>query len=294
MKTITFFSEKGGVGKSSFAIMYASWLKYKHGVKVAIADFNDRITDYRAKEITAREDLMKNNPDIKPYDMKDAWPIVRALLEEIEDHKQVNPGFPYASWLRTEIIRNRLKGYDVVICDFPGSLTSGEYSQILNCNLLNLTVIPLENETMTIKATSMVKNLLEARKDSYCIFVNKAKVNLANLRSREIKFAKLMMEHKEFKFRMLPDMVSYSDRMATIDKPDILRTTFSFPDFDSPTFEGSRDLGIENLFIDVTRLLAEGKDIPKTEEADLSFVKELRKTKDNRQFTGSSFPQFEI
>ncbi len=292
MKTITFFSEKGGVGKSSFAIMYASWLKYKHGVKVAIADFNDRITDYRAKELEAREDLMKNNPEIKPYDEKNAWPIVRALLEEVEEVEKYNPVFPYAAWLRYETTRNRLKGYDVVICDFPGSLTGGEFEQNLNCNMLNLTVIPLERETMTIKSTYTVKTLLENSKDQYCIFLNKAKVNLANLRAKEINFVKLMME--ELNFRMLPDMVSYSDRMTTIDKPDILRTTFSFPDFDSPTFEGSRDLGIENLFIDVTRLLAETKDLSKTEEADLSFIKELRKTKDNRQFTGSSFPQFEI
>ena len=292
MKTITFFNEKGGVGKSTFAIMYASWLKYKHGVKVAIADFNDRITDYRAKEVFERERLIKDNPDIKPYDEKNAWPIVRALLSEIEEHKKTNLDFPYAVWLRYETIRNRLKGYDVIICDFPGSLTSGEYSQIRNCNLLNLTVIPLENETMTIKSTYMVKELLEGGNDCYCIFLNRAKVNFANLRAREIKFAKLVME--KLGFRMLPDMVSYSDRMMTIDKPDILRNTFDFPDFDSPAFKGGRDLGIENLFIDVTRLLAEGKDIPRTGEADLSFVKSPRKTWDNRQFTGSSFPEFEI
>ena len=40
MKTITFFSEKGGVGKSTFSIMLASWLHHKMGVKVALADFN--------------------------------------------------------------------------------------------------------------------------------------------------------------------------------------------------------------------------------------------------------------
>jgi cellulose biosynthesis protein BcsQ len=63
MKTITFFSEKGGVGKSSFSIMYASWLS-KHGIDVALADFNHRISRYRESEIRARNKFIEENPEV--------------------------------------------------------------------------------------------------------------------------------------------------------------------------------------------------------------------------------------
>ena len=51
MKTVSFYNEKGGVGKTTFSILYASWLKYKHGVDVAVVDLNNRIASYRKDEM---------------------------------------------------------------------------------------------------------------------------------------------------------------------------------------------------------------------------------------------------
>ena len=93
---------------------------------------------------------------------------------------------------------------------------------------------------------------------------------------------------------MLPDMVSHSDRMMTIDKVDIIRSTFGYPDFDSPAFTRSRDLGIQNLFIDVTRELAATEDQRRTAPSDLTFIEGLEKQNDGRCFTGSAFPQYEL
>lgn len=35
---ISFATQKGGVGKSTFTVFAASWLHYKHGVNVAVVD----------------------------------------------------------------------------------------------------------------------------------------------------------------------------------------------------------------------------------------------------------------
>ena len=291
MKTITFFSEKGGVGKSSYSLLYASWLHFKYGVNVAVADFNDRISSYRKKELTERERLVRENPDIPMYDIEKTWPIVNATFKEIYEIRKSYPKMANAIWFENEVTAGRLKGYDVVICDFPGSLTGAEFPDLPYSKKLCLMVIPTEKEEMTLQATLKLIPLLKGIKAHYCAFISKAQVNLNNLRQGYVNFGRILRSKDVM---ILPDMISHSDRMATIDKPDIIRTTFNYPDFDSPVFSGSRDLGLENLFIDITRELAKTEDLKGTGTADLSFVNALTKTKDNRQFTGSSFPEYEL
>ncbi len=292
MKTIAIFSEKGGVGKSSISILYASWLQYKYGIKTALADFNDRITGYRIAEIENRNELRQNDPSIKPFDEAGAWPIVSCLQSEIERLRKSSPSFPYAEWLRREFTNGRLQGYDVLLLDFPGNLVSGEYLQILQQKYIGLTVIPTEKDEMTIQSTIKVMDLLVSMKANHCLFINKAQLGLRNMKAQYMKMAEIFA--KDLNAKILPDFVTLSDRMTTIDKVDIIRSTFGFPDFDAPTFKGSRDLGIQNLFIDITRLLKDTPDLKGTGTADLSFVDSLQKVDDGRQFKGSAFPEFEI
>ena len=59
MKTLTFFNEKGGVGKSLHTIMYASWLQYSVGAKVAVFDLESptsRLDLIRRQELSQMED----------------------------------------------------------------------------------------------------------------------------------------------------------------------------------------------------------------------------------------------
>ena len=100
---------------------------------------------------------------------------------------------------------------------------------------------------------------------------------------------------EEINFRVLPDMVSQSERIKKIEDVSIIRSTFEFPDWDQKCFAGNRDLGIENLFIDVTRELVKTPDILETPEADLSFIKSIEKERnDSRQLVGTSFPEYEM
>lgn len=292
MKTITFFSEKGGVGKSSFSIMYASWLKYKHGVNVALADFNNRISGYRKEETYIRGKLIDTgaHPELKPFDEATAWPIVAPTMSDIHERGEISR-MPFASWFDSEVHDGALQGYDVVLCDFPGSITGGEFIQLNGTKMLGLVVVPTEKDTMTMQSTLRLTRALVKMNVNHCVFLNKAELGLKNFRKTYLDLAKILTDQG---MRMLPDIVSRSEKMTTIDKVDIIRSTFGFPDFDAPQYGKGKDLGIENLFIDVTRELALAPDLPGTPAAGLTFAAELHKKDDGRQFRGSAFPQYEI
>ena len=309
MKTISFFSEKGGVGKSSFTILYASWLYDKLGLKVAVADFDDRIQAYRDSEINERNKLVKqrlkdiqNNPnlgEIPPLDVNKAWPIYGPSNREISEIERINRVVPYTAWFRKTFLdgfdRNGdpLKDYDVILLDFPGTLKGGIFEQIYGMNLVSQVVVPVEKDQMTLTATIRLDQLLHNfRKDNYCFFLTKAQLGLSNLRTNYIKFAKRLTEEG---FKMLPDMIIYSDRMTTLEKVDITRSTFYYPDYENNVaFKDLSDLGVENLFIDVTRELQKKKDIPGTGRVDLSAIDDFKKKNDGKNFTGSAFPEYEL
>lgn len=289
MKTISFFNEKGGVGKSILNVMYASWLQYKHGIKVGFADFNDRIETNRSNEINYKKangtyDAIKDN---------EFWPIVSV------DHKYVlqcerQRIFGNAKWFDEQIKSGPLKDMDVVVIDFPGSLDGGSYRQLASYRLISQTVLTCDADKESMIAALKINKMAArlAPEMNVIGFVNKARLNQKNYERRyydEVK-APLM----SLGMRLLPDTVSYSDRIVALDKPDIMRSSLIYPDWNNPAFEGGKDLGIENLFIDVTRELRKSMDIRGTKETDLSFVDSLVKTADGRQYKGSSFPEYEI
>ena len=294
MKTISFFSEKGGVGKSSYSIMYASWLHHQHGLKVALADFNNRVYNYRRSEMANRRQFIESNPDteIKPYDESLSWPIINCLSSDVREiRRNTGTNCPYANWFENEVSNGRLKGYDVVVLDFPGSLTGGEYLQMMAIGDIGLTVIPTEKDEMTLQSTLTLSRMLQNQDKKHCVFITKAQLGLRNFRGQYFKLAKLLVERG---MPVLPDLVSYSERISTFDKVDIIRSTFGFPDFSTSEFEKGKDLGLENLFIDVTRELASTQDLKGTDEVNLDFINEMTKHNDGRQFNGSAFPEYEI
>lgn len=301
MKTITFFSEKGGVGKSSFSIMYASWLK-KHGVDVGLVDFNNRITNYRAEEIKNREKLIRTNPDkgIAPFDEAAAWPIHTVGAREIMDYRKSGVGITqaYAQCLYDHIHYKDMKGKEVLVLDYPGSLSGQEFPQCFIGRLVSFIAMPTERDPMTLDSTWKMHSFFrkQAERDPFyenmhCVFMNKAQLGLNNMRSIYYKLMKRLVDSG---LPMLPDMITYTERMASIDKVDIFRSTFGYPDFDAPEYEKVSDLGLGNLFIDITRELALRPDVEGTAPAPIRFVEGLEKKDDGRQFKGSAYPRYEI
>lgn len=294
MKTITFFSEKGGVGKSTFSIMFASYLQ-KMGVKVALADFNSRIAMYRKAEMENRNKFIEKNPEsgLKPFDVTSAWPIVECTYKDYVELKRNGTQFPFGSWFDREISEGgRLHDYDIIVCDFPGSISGGEFTQVLGLKKISLVVIPTEKDQMTLQSTLKLRNYLKkSNNDDFCVFVNKAQLGLKNFRSTYMRFGKRLID---VGLPVLPDMVSFSERIMALEKVDTIRSTFAFPDFEDAEYGSAKDLGIINLFIDILRELDKKPDLRGTGKTELPFVKDLVKKNDGRQLHGTPFNDYEI
>lgn len=285
MKTITFFNEKGGVGKSTLAIMYASWLHYKFGKAVTVVDLNNRIESYRRDELEEKKSLGTAGN----YDMEAIWPILAPRREDMEKFK--GQKIPYSMWLDDQIKGGAMKGADVAIIDLPGSGSGKEYSSMLLGRHIGLYIIPTDRDAMTMRATLAVSNTLKVygKGEVYAVFINQVQSYVA-MKEYE-KVAELLKK----RVPVLPDLISYSERLKTLSKVDIIKSTLEYPDFSAKAFDGSRDLGLENLFIDVTRLLEKTPDHRNTGAADLGFVHGLKKEfKDRRTLMHSSFPEFDF
>ncbi|MBQ8482890.1 MAG: P-loop NTPase [Bacteroidales bacterium] len=288
MKIIAFFSEKGGVGKSTFTLMYASWLK-KHGVKVGVADFNKRLTEYRKDEIA----FLKKNGTFDDSMLESAWPIIPVDRKFAAQFGADNPG--NAIWLDTQIREGGLRDLDVLLVDLPGATSGKELPELIICKMLNMIIIPVEKDRQTLGAALAVKNfLIKANTCRFFGFINKIQTSYG----KKADYVKIMRVMKRQGLPMLPDMVSFSSRMENFEKVDMMRSTFAYPDWDLPAYKGSRDLGIENLFYDIAREMLKVSDYRDTRPADLSFVESLKKDTSmqslNRQLNDTSFPEYEI
>jgi cellulose biosynthesis protein BcsQ len=290
MKIIAFFSEKGGVGKSTFSLMLASFLKYKHGIKVGVADFNKRLTEYRNDEVN----YLKNEGLYSPEIQKNAWPIIpvdSGLLHRVGKN---NPG--NAIWLHDIVTEGEYRDMDVVIADLPGSISGEEILQLVQQRMVNLVIIPFDKEQQALSSALSVKNFLKKVPTcKFCGFFNMIQTAYGN----KGEYVRMMKILEGAGLPVLPDMVSFSERMKHFEKVDMMRSTFSYPDWDSPIYSGSKDLGIENLLIDILREMQKVPDYKNTKPADLSFVSTLSKDVStiqalNRQLNGTSFAEYEV
>lgn len=295
MKTLTFHNIKGGVGKSSFTILYASWLAYQHGLKVGVADIDSRINTYRRDEYEAK----KRNNTIDALVNVNPWviaPVDRVAVAKYR--KEMLPG--YATWLDKEIHSGALKDCDVVLIDLPGAISGGEAIEVTAKDLIGLYVIPTDRDSITLRVTVRTKNMVREIKEknpaikcNCCAFINQIQPQ-----QKKQVYTEMASILEKSGLPVLPDMIAYSERMKKIDDVDIMRSTFSYPDWTNPLYEGSKDLGLDNLFLDITRLLAKTNDIKGTAATDLSFVDAMEKKAElqdlNRQINGTQFKELEI
>jgi len=288
MKTIAFFSEKGGVGKSTFTIMYASWLKYRHGINCAVFDFDLRMNEYREREIRARGSM---GLPVTPADKR--WPIFECEPKRIEEiTKSGISNVPYVVWFRETIKKSAAADTQVAILDFPGALGCRPFNNFLCGNLLGLTCIPVDRDEQTLIATmSLIEHIKKYPSNPNAVGII---TNVSHLvsPSRYSRVAKIISNQG---LPVLPDIISFSERVKELHRDTIMRSTLRYPDWNDKAFEGSGDLGFDNLFTDVTRELDKTNDITLTAKADLSFVHGLKKTPNpKRQLSGTAFPEYEV
>lgn len=157
---IAFSTQKGGVGKSTFTVLLASYLHYLKGVNVAVMDCDYpqcSVYDMRKREIRQLgTNLHYQSKAIALFDSlgKQTYPIVCAKPEE-------------AITKAREFLAAEPTGYDVVFFDLPGTINNdGVISTFMS---MDYVFVPMAPSRMSMESTLSfvipVNDLLSEYKD---------------------------------------------------------------------------------------------------------------------------------
>lgn len=131
MKTISFFSAKGGTGKTTFNIDFASYLKYQLGKSVLYLDFDS--PEYNCY-FTRERELKAGAADTDLYPIECVENQSREKLAQISGMLKTLDG-----------------AVDYVIMDFPGSFIKEDaVCQLSLSGALDLMVIPVDLDEINL------------------------------------------------------------------------------------------------------------------------------------------------
>lgn len=137
MQVISFLSAKGGTGKTTFNMLFASYLRYILGKKVFVIDFDAPENNFATKREREVDSLLEKNPDA---DTAAFYPVRQIKATSQEGIR--------------EVIRE-MKGldgkYDYVIIDCPGSMSENDATALLTANkVIDFAAIPTDVDGMSI------------------------------------------------------------------------------------------------------------------------------------------------
>ena len=164
MKVITFFNEKGGSAKSTFATLFASWLQYELGIKTALVDIDNRIARDRVMQLMMR-------PECEGREFWDIFDVNQNYLKKINEKSHIRID-SYAEWFKAFNRNGKFKKYEVIVIDFPGNME--DFLEFYKKDLLSLIVIPVERDTHTMSTTIRLSRFLKNKDVPYIGFINKA------------------------------------------------------------------------------------------------------------------------
>ena len=141
---IAFSTQKGGVGKSTFTVLVASYLHYLKGLNVAVIDCDYpqcSVYEMRKREIRQLEtNLHYQSKAIALFDTlgKQTYPIVCAKPEEGIDKAR-------------EFLASEPTDYDIVFFDLPGTINNdGVISTFMS---MDYVFVPMQPSRMAMEST---------------------------------------------------------------------------------------------------------------------------------------------
>jgi len=141
MKIFTFFNEKGGTGKTTLTVLFASWLAYckKHNVRVVDCDYPSfQLAAMRKLEVA----YMKENP-LSPMarlaTLSAPYPLGKAMVKE---------RFAKADLERiASEIRRQCSGDGYMLLDFPGRFLAGDPAyDLIQRGMIDLIAFPIDTD----------------------------------------------------------------------------------------------------------------------------------------------------
>lgn len=166
MIILTFFSEKGGTGKTTFNLLLASYLSYIVGQRVLYIDCDE--PSFHSAGIRSREEkyYKEGNTTISRFftGQTKVYPII--TISKINDNIE-----DVISQI-TELKRSAT--YDYIILDLPGSLNIQGVNNIITSRLIDCLIIPLEDDNQTIVTDLNLAKAIIANGQKCFLFWNKA------------------------------------------------------------------------------------------------------------------------
>ena len=160
MTVLSFFSAKGGTGKTTFNMLFASFLQYKLGKKVLVLDF-DR-PEYNFSYTRKREIAILDNEG-KDYDTNNFYPV-----EEVEVLNE-------SGIIKIADMMKDVSGeVDYIIMDFPGSFSESDAVCILAMKqAIDIIIIPVVLDGMNIASSKALAQILQECGQKTLLFFNR-------------------------------------------------------------------------------------------------------------------------
>ena len=184
MKRITIYNEKGGVGKTTVTAMLASFLAYREGRRVCVADFDYpsyHMMDLRRSDIEILRDpksplslWMAANPSPAPR-----FDIFR-LPPAAGGHFQPEDIFAFLDSVFSV-------DYDYILYDFPGRFSSDEpVSFVAGAGLIDYVAIPIDTDIQSRRSALVVADAFKREGIPLSLFWNR--VSLSEAQGSGLRF----------------------------------------------------------------------------------------------------------
>lgn len=164
MRIVSFFSAKGGTGKTTFNLLFASYLRYRLGLRVLFLDFDG--PEFNAYFVRQRE-LERFDGD-----REGLYPI-----EYVEGERcRVEPGMTEGSGMT--VFAEKLRGLegqlDYIVLDFAGSFSAEDaVCQLSLAGAIDLIVIPTELDSITIASSKALSSTFAESGQKSMLFFNR-------------------------------------------------------------------------------------------------------------------------
>lgn len=230
MKTVSFFNEKGGVGKTIHSALFASFLAYGCKKRVCVLDFeaNPRIAAWRGRELDrlgnsdsallryfARKELGRNFYDIV------------SVREKFNDIVRYTPN-NVSVWLR-DFFKSASNKYDYVILDFPSGFELDSVSFYLLTNgYADRILVPVDTDPQTLICGTLVsKTLLDNEQDVNLFWNNVSPADIARtgmLDGLEVPFRRMGLSFLRERIK------SFQKARRDVDGKLFVRSTVCWPE----------------------------------------------------------------
>lgn len=230
-KSIAFFNNKGGVGKTSLVCSVAAIMVAEYGKRVLIIDcdpqsnttqsldMQNRITDYKTNNLYT---VIKNGEPIEDFIYNTGYENLDIVVGHL-DLNNLEPDLPTTAY-KEELIRGQIKRikqmgtYDYIICDTSPTLSS------LNGIVLrgvDGVVIPFEPEPHALAGIGNTVEYIEKIQNEEKKSTSKHKVTILGIVvNKYVKLEKISNAITEVVLKLYPNLVynSYIKSAAAIKK----------------------------------------------------------------------------